>query len=296
MEWRRGDTVSASGWQEAMERIWSHPAVRHGLRLNRGDSGFAQEKIMAWHEEEGEKRTSYLLKLRLTRNVRRAVNAVPCPLWEGRPSVGLEQFAEGMLRLQGWGKPRRVVFVRRVKPVNPSPQELFWGMDGDEVEAYVTNLPPEEASGPQVLLLYRKRGDAENVFDELKNQWGFRGFCSQRAVVSEAAARLVLLTYNLWSMFVRVLKEDGCHTEAVKSRDELLVMPAKLVAGGRQRTLKVAVGPGWWQALRQAYARLERWLRRTAPQLGAQQTIEHYLGWHSPLNPDNWLALQPSSS
>ena len=41
------------GMAEAMERIWSHPSVRHGLKLNRGDIGFAQEKIMAWHEEKG---------------------------------------------------------------------------------------------------------------------------------------------------------------------------------------------------------------------------------------------------
>jgi hypothetical protein len=32
------------------------------------------------------------------------------------------------------------------------------------------------------------------VFDELKNQWGFRGYCSGKAVVTELAARLVLLT------------------------------------------------------------------------------------------------------
>ena len=296
MEWRRGDTVSATGWREAMERIWSHPSVRHGLKLNRGDIGFAQEKIMAWHEEKEEKRPFYLFKLKLTRNVRRAINAIPWPHWEGQPSVGMEQYAESMVKLQGWSCARRVVFVRRLKPVNPSVQDLFWGMAEDEVEAYVTSLPPQEASGVQILLLYRKRADAENVFDELKNQWGFRGFCSQRAVVSEAAARLVLLTYNLWSMFVRVLKEDGCHTEAIKSRDELLLMPAKLVASGRQRTLKMSVGKKWWAALSQAYTRLQRWLCRTAPQLDVQQTIENYLGWHSPLNPENWLGLPPPSS
>jgi hypothetical protein len=27
--------------------------------------------------------------------------------------------------------------------------------------------------------LYRDRGDAENVFDELKNQWGWGGFTTQ---------------------------------------------------------------------------------------------------------------------
>ncbi|MBQ8112309.1 MAG: transposase, partial [Kiritimatiellae bacterium] len=27
-----------------------------------------------------------------------------------------------------------------------------------------------------VLPLYRERGDCENIFDEMKNQWGWRGF------------------------------------------------------------------------------------------------------------------------
>ena len=46
----------------------------------------------------------------------------------------------------------------------------------------------------QVALLYNQRADTENVFDELKNPWGFRGYGSGRAVVTELAARLVMLT------------------------------------------------------------------------------------------------------
>lgn len=37
----------------------------------------------------------------------------------------------------------------------------------------------EEASAWQVQALYRERADAENMFDELKNQWGFSGFCAR---------------------------------------------------------------------------------------------------------------------
>jgi len=65
---------------------------------------------------------------------------------------------------------------------------------------YVTNLTPEEADAFQVIQLYRQRADAENVFDELKNQWGFAGFCSQKAAVSQSSARMLLLIYNLWSL------------------------------------------------------------------------------------------------
>jgi hypothetical protein len=104
------------------------------------------------------------------------------------------------------------------------------------------------------------------------------------------AARLLLITYNLWTLFVRVVKEEGVHTEAVTSRDELLLIPAKLVESGRRKTLKLAVSEKWWSAIAQAYKRLQRWLAATAPQLEIQQTFERYLCWHNPLSPDNWLA------
>jgi len=124
-----------------------------------------------------------------------------------------------------------------------------------------------------------------------KNQWGFAGFCSKKAVVSETAARLLLLTYNLWSLFVRVVKDEGVHTEAVTSRDELLLIPAKLVESGRQKTLKLAVSDKCWTAIAAAYRRLQTWLRQTAPHLEVQQSFERYLCWHNPPSPDNWLAI-----
>jgi len=34
MEWRKGNTVSASGWTEAMEKVWRSPVAQHRIRLN----------------------------------------------------------------------------------------------------------------------------------------------------------------------------------------------------------------------------------------------------------------------
>lgn len=290
MEWRPGNTVSASHWVEAMERVWSHPDVPARLRLNRGDIGFAQEKIMAWHETPGVARPHYLFKLKLTANVRRAIAGIPWPQWDGQPRVGFEQYAETRVQLDGWSCARRVIVTRALKPANPSPQDVFWSQDQEEFCAYVTNLDATAAAPAQGVLAYRQRGDAENVFDELKNQWGFAGFCSGKGVVTECAARLLLLTYNLWSLFTRVLQGEGRHHEAITSRDELLVIPAKLIESGRQKTLRLSVGADWWCALSRAYQRLQRWLGATAAQLLPQQTFERFLCWNNPLSPDNWLA------
>lgn len=267
MEWRKGNTVSASGWREAMEKVWRSPVAQHRIRLNRGDIGFGQQDIMDWHEQGKGKRPAFLFKLKLTSNVKKAIAAVPWDAWQGKPGEGLLQLAEVKIKLHGWSRERRVVVERRLKPLNPSPQGSLWPQCAEDFSAYVTNLPPEEADAFQIVQLYRQRADAENVFDELKNQWGFSGFCSQKAVVSQSSARMLLLVYNLWSLFVRVLKNQGTHTEAIKSRYELLLIPAKMIMSGRRKIVKLAVSNKFASFLKQAYRRLEEWLSRTAPQL-----------------------------
>lgn len=267
MAWRKGNTVSATAWQEAMEEVWSRPQAQHRIKLNRGDIGFGQEKVMAWHEKKNTHRPHFLFKLKLTKNVKRAIQRIAWPEWNENTPHGLEQYAEIRLKIQGWSTERRVVVSRTFKPLNPGPQDDFWIKGEEIVHAYVTNLPTEDADAPQIIQLYRDRGDCENVFDELKNQWGFSGFCSGKAVVSESAARLLLITYNLWSIFARVLGGSGGHTEAITSRYELLMLPGRLVMSGRSRSMKLAVGEKLRASLKAAYQRLQVWLETTAPHL-----------------------------
>jgi hypothetical protein len=288
MSWRPGDAVSAGGWVETMDTLWAHPTIRERLKINRGDKAFGQEAILAWHEAAGVPRPKYVFGLRLTKNVQRALAQVPWPLWEGQPTRGLELVAESRVKLRGWSRERRVVFVRTTKPVNAGPQDEFWAIPEEEVQAYVTNLTPEEATAEQVVRLARKRGDAENVFDELKNQWGFRGFCSRRGVVTETAARLLLLTYNLWSLFVTLLVGQS-HREAITTRSEFLMMAGHLTRSGRQQTLKLAVSAAWWQRLRAGYERLSEWLKITAPQLDLQGDLSRYWSPHPLFSPGEWF-------
>ncbi len=295
LEWRPGDTVSATDWQPAMEKLWSHATIRERLWLNRGDVGFGQEAILAWHEQAGEPRPKYLFKLKLTSNVRRAIAKVPWPLWEGAPTLGCQQIAQTTVQLHGWSRERRVVIVRTLKPVNPSPQDEFWDTPEDDVAVYVTNLEKHEATPEQIALLYAQRADTENVFDELKNQWGFRGYCSQRAVVTELAARLVLLTYNLWSLFTRLMGlTPGHHSEAIKSRRDFLFLAAQVVESGRQRVVKLAVKAEWWSVLKACYERLRTWLAATAPQLEAAGQSLRRLARQTTEDPEETL-LQPAS-
>ena len=90
---------------------------------------------------------------------------------------------------QGWSRTRRVVVLRRRLPgtvaltrSDDGQGDLFWadaqpGTGVWEFAVLATSLDLEVRSVAQ---LYRDRADAENAFDELKNQWGWGGFTTRR--------------------------------------------------------------------------------------------------------------------
>ena len=260
---RSGDTVTATQWRQTMEdaqrwlgeqRVW----------LNRGDLGLGHDAVMSWHEQAD--RPYFLFKLKQTANVRAALHRVREEQWEGPGNLGAWQVAEGRLQLHGWALPRRVIFTRCLQGQVPGPDHgEFWDQAKHEFAVYVTNLPAGYNAW-QIQQLYRDRADAENVFDELKNQWGFSGFCAQARATTELAARLLLLVYNLWILFVRFI-EPKRHTEAKKGRRWFLLIAARLVQSGRQKELQVSISGGWAEQLRDGYLRLHEWIRSTAPQL-----------------------------
>ena len=49
--------------------------------------------------------------------------------------------------------------------------------------------------------LYRDRGDGENIFDEMKNKWGWGGFTTHDLARCRLAARLLALFYDWWTIF-----------------------------------------------------------------------------------------------
>ena len=74
---------------------------------------------------------------------------------------------------------------------------------------------------PEMAQLCRDRADAENGFDELKNQWGWGGFTTQDIERCQTSARAVALIYNWWSWYCRAAKPEA-RMEAITSRALLL--------------------------------------------------------------------------
>src|ERR1039458_2296876 len=103
----------------------------------------------------------------------------------------------------------QLAFVEKGKPIK-----------GYEYAVLVTDLTHELCAIAQ---LYRDRGDAENAFDELKNQWGWGGFTTHDLKRCQFTAMTVALAYNWWSLFVRL-----AHPKAEKAKAILMRVSRQL--------------------------------------------------------------------
>jgi hypothetical protein len=196
--------------------------------------------------------------------------------WQGPARFGALQVSEARVRLMGWSQERRVVVGRRLL-TKQSPEEsgTLFGTCAYEYSAWVTNVSITTYNAFQIAEIYQQRADCENIFDELKNQWGLAGFCSQHSNVTELAARLTILSYNLWSAFIRFFNGRK-HQEARTSRKEFLLIASQLVESGRGRTLKMVAHSALWKRIEAGYLRLLAWLQATAPQLSLQGTLNNW--------------------
>jgi DDE family transposase len=237
------------------------------------------EPVMSRAEQEG---LAYLFRLRMTANVRRALTKMMAERdwtnaghgWQGK---------ETTLRLMGWSRQRRVVLLRRkldrplmlVDRAEPELPLLSFAEVGAnrevwEYAALVTSLDSEIVTLGQ---LYRDRGDCENTFDELKNQWGWGGFTTHDLKRCRLLAGSVALIFNWWSLFVRLADLDH-RPEAITSRPLLMQAIARQTQHAGQVTLTITSTHGEQPKARRAYRRIACFLaklRQTAEQLDPVQ-------------------------
>lgn len=250
-------------------------------RLLRADKGFASDALMSRCETDG---LRYLMRLRLTKNVQRAIERLAGRRdWTdaGQGWQGIET----TLKLTGWTRARRIILLRR--PIKADVARTRWhakdteqmrlsfeaveaGGETWEHAALVTSLDEPILGLGQ---LYRDRADCENAFDELKNQWGWGGFTTHDIARCRHAARIVALVYDWWNLFARLAEPDK-HLEAITSRPLLLTAIAERIRHARQTTLRIASNHGkasWAASALAGVASFLGELTRAAEQLTPEQ-------------------------
>jgi hypothetical protein len=270
-----GDQYNVAHATDGLWRLLDHLGPARRPALLRGDKSWGIERVMARAEQTD---LAYLFRLRMTANVKRSLEramqqsdwADAGQGWEGK---------ETSLRLNGWSRQRRIVLLRRklardlaiIDHTNATQLRLGFAEVGPdqavwEYAALVTSLDSELLTLGQ---LYRDRADAENVFDELKNQWGWGGFTTQDLTRCRLLAATVALIYNWWSLFAR-LADPEHHREAITSRPLLLSAIARRTRHAGQVTLTISSTHGLRDKARRAYLRVAGFLaelRENAEQL-----------------------------
>ena len=266
-------------WLDARPREqWPH--------LLRGDLSWGTERMMA---EAEQRQLPYLFKLKKTAKVKRQIGS----LWGRQDWVTAGGSWEGLssrLQLTGWSRARRVVILRRklreALAVGEEDQttgqrtfsgmaELKRGQDLYEYAVLVTSLADQVLPIAQ---LYRDRAEAENIFDELKNQWGWTGFTTHDLRRCQIFARTIALVYNWWTLFTR-LAIPNRHTEALTSRPLLLTGVARQTTHSNQATLTITSMHAQAPAVRRALQAVSRFLQRV------RQTAEQFT------SPQRWRAV-----
>lgn len=260
------------GWLESHEK-------KDWPTLVRGDIAYGNDGMMTGCEQRG---LAYLFKLRQSQRVAQLLGRLARrggkAGWHnaGQGWEGIEQ----ELELQGWGAARRVIVLRRkadtdlqgqADAAQPSlPGMTIQHRDGERYEHAVLVTNWREQDILAVAQTYRDRAGAENLFDELKNQWGWTGFTTQDLKRSQLMARLVALIYNWWTIFTRMATGET-HGEAITTRPLLQQAIVRRTRHANQTRLNISSLHGKAKEAANVLDRISNWLQRfvqPAEQLG----------------------------
>lgn len=279
VEVHAGNEHAAKHTQPGLLKLLDALPAQSKPALVRGDCAFGNDPMMSALEERTQ---SYLFKLKLSKNVKRHIERLfradgwldAGQGWEGK---------DGELKLVGWEKSRRVVVLRRplkgeiALVPEDNGQQLLGFIEADrragkqitgyEYAVLVTNTDYEILGLGQ---LYRDRADAENAFDELKNQWGWGGFTTHDLHRCQLSARAVALIYNWWSLFVR-LANPQARREAITSRPWLMSSVGRRTEHAGQTTITLTGLHADFDKARAVLSRvsalLQGWFTRATEQL-----------------------------
>jgi hypothetical protein len=280
-EVKAGNEHSGSHSLPGLLKILDELPLNRKPKMVRGDCGFGSDGIMAALEV---RQQPYLFKLKLSKNVKRHIERI---FWDAgwRDAGQGWEGKDGELRLSGWDAARRVIVLRRplqgevLITQDDNGQGLLGFIEADrktgkrttgyEYAVLVTNLDHEIVSLGQ---LYRDRADAENAFDELKNQWGWGGFTTHDLHRCQLSARAVALIYNWWSLFVRLASPEA-RREAITSRPWLMSSVGRKTEHAGQTTITLTGLHAHFGKAREALMRvsalLKGWVTRAAEQFNS---------------------------
>lgn len=248
----------------------------------RGDCDWGSGTVMDKLDHRGQ---DFLFKVKKSPRVKELINKHHCLGGWQRFKDGWEA-KEDALHCQGWSKSRRAIIVRRqikkdntllIEHQKAGQQALAFVEDPEELKLYEYSVLVTSLDSDLIAIVqhYRDRADCENVFDEIKNQWGWGGYTTRDLTSCRLIARIIALIYNWWNLFVRMTNAEGDgYLEAITSRPLLLTGVGRLTTSGRQKTMTITSHHGKNEKTKQLFKTLNRFfsdLKTIAPQLSIRE-------------------------
>ena len=232
---RSGNTSSARGADLFLDETLALLPEGVTIPYLRADSGYGIEPFLTKVED---RQFLYTIVARFTKGLKNEVAKVQT--WrELEPGIAV---AETTFQAQGWKKIRRVVLVRqRAKDKDfVRGRELF----DDPAYLYQGILTNRSDAPEDIWRFYRKHADIENQIRELKWDYGIDGFCQKKFFATEAAFRMVCVTYNLVSLLQDKLGFNPYRTLGIL-RSKLFAVGAILGTQGRKTILRMSLSGPW---------------------------------------------------
>jgi len=240
---RSGNTASATGGAAFLDETLALLPAGTRIRFLRGDSGFGIEPFLRRVEEQG---LHYAVSGRFTRGLRNLVAGIKD--WRYlEPDVAV---GEVMFQAQGWSRPRRIILIRQHAKEKDfvRGKELF---DDPAYQAIITDLKGKPET---IWRFYRGHAEVESNIRELKWDYGIDGFCQKKFYATEAAFRMVCVTYNLVGLLQEKLGKKVYQTLGTL-RTQLFAVGAIVGKTGRETTLRLSLAGPWREQFIEGLAR-----------------------------------------
>jgi hypothetical protein len=227
--------------QDSLERLG-----RKRVELLRADSGFSDDGFLA---DLKPRKLHYIVAARLQQPLQRAL-VVQKGWWTLDEGIELVSFD---YQSPSWQQPRPVVGVRQHiknrKAAKGKTLSLFADDPEQGVYRYGAMITDLALPAQQIWRIYRGRADAENRIKELKYDFAADSFCLNNFFATEACLNVVMMAYNLMSLFRQVaLKASVIQSHGKDVQHTLKTLRFKLFAKagyitteGRKNIIKLAV-------------------------------------------------------
>jgi len=228
---RPGNTYTATGALEYLQKFFSqYPASEYQTRF-RGDSGFYDKEIVALLSQN---KAGFVIVADMSGPLKRSVANLHYV--SSRDQNDLYSFAETSYQPAKWDKPYRYCTIRKKLEAEESDQTTLFTLNAYRYSAIVTNLAMTPAN---VWKFYGGRVQCERDIRSLKEDYYLGNIPTKTFSANALYLEILLWAYDLIKWFQRLCLPERDHRKTLATlRQELLLMPGSFAQHGSKHILR----------------------------------------------------------